>query len=170
MRKILISVAAAASALAVATPAAAQYYPAPPPPPGYGYGSPYGAPYGNAYGYQNNWGMVRSLQARVDNLQRQIRQLDRRRLITSREARSLRDESRAVEYRLRETARNGLSPREHRAIEVRLARLEHRIQREVMDGRRNYRGYSQYRGYGDRDRDGRIDRYEDDRGRDRDDD
>ena len=160
MRKVLISIAAAASALAVAAPAAAQYYPAPPPP---AYGSPYGAPYGNAYGYQNQWGHVRALQARVDQLQRQIRHLDRRNIITSREARDLRNESRAVERRLRETARYGLNPREAHAVEVRIVRLERKIFRDARDGRRgNWRDYN--RGY-DRDRDGRDDRYEDDRGR-----
>ena len=160
MRKVLISIAAAASALAVAAPAAAQYYPAPP-----AYGSPYGAPYGNAYGYHNNWGHVRALQARVDQLQRQITQLDRRNIITNREARNLRNESRAVERRLRETARYGLNPREARAVEVRIARLEQKIFRDVRDGRRgNWR--DDRRGYSyDRDRDGRDDRYEDDRGR-----
>lgn len=167
MRKTLISVAAAASALAVATPAAAQFYPAPPPPPGYGYGSPYGAPYGNAYGYQNDWRVVRALQHRVDQLQRQINHLDRRGILSNREARSLREQSRAIEFRLRETARFGLNPRERHAVEVRIARLEHRIHKEARDGRRG-QWRDGRRHYGDRDRDGRLDRYEDDRGWDHD--
>ena len=62
MRKVLISLAVAASALAVATPASAQYFP---------------APQGNAYGYNNNYGQVRRLQARIDQIQRQITMLDR---------------------------------------------------------------------------------------------
>lgn len=164
MRKLIVSIAAAASALAVATPAAAQYYPAPPAygygyqaPPAYGYGYP--APQGYAYGYQNAYGVARALQARLDNLQRHIRHLDRRNMITSREARNLRAESRAIERRLRETARYGLQPRERRAVEIRIARLEQKIVRDMRDGRRGWRAY------GDRDRDGRLDRYEDDRGR-----
>ena len=67
MRKVLISLAAAGSALAFATPAAAQYYPQ---------AQPYGQPYG--YGYNNNYGQVRALQARINQVQRQIERLDRR--------------------------------------------------------------------------------------------
>ena len=72
MRKFLISAAVATAALAAGAPAAAQWYP------------PQHAP---AYGYHNNHhGYVRSLQVRIDQLQRQIRHLDRRRIITNREA------------------------------------------------------------------------------------
>ena len=87
MRKLIISLAAAGAALAIATPAAAQYYPAPPQP--YGYGAPYGynAPYGNAYGY-NNYGRVRQLQARVDQIQRQLRRLAQVRAISPNEFRN----------------------------------------------------------------------------------
>ena len=60
MRKVLISLAVAASALTVAAPASAQY-----------------APRGNAYGY-NNYGHVRALQARIDDVQQQINRLDKR--------------------------------------------------------------------------------------------
>ncbi len=152
MRKFVISLAAAGAALAIATPAAAQYYP----------GQQYGAPYGNAYGYNNN-GHIRSLQVRIDRLQRQISQLDRRNILTNREARRLRDESRDLERRLYSNARNGLSPREAQNIEYRIARLEQRIRYEATDGRRfGNNGYNS--GYYDRDRDGRDDRYEDDQG------
>jgi len=153
MRKTLISIAAAASALAVATPAAAQYYPAPPPP-----------PYGNAYGYNNNLGHVRGLQVRIDRLQQRIAQFDRRDRITEREARRLRTESRDIERRLHIAARNGLNPREYASINQRIQRLEQRIFRDTRDGNRwgnNQRGQQQW---SDRDRDGRNDYYEDDRG------
>jgi hypothetical protein len=154
MRKFLFSVAAAASALAVATPASAQWGPAPP------------VPYGNAYGY-NNWGHVRALQARIDNLQRRIAQLDNRDRINEREARRLREDARELERRLRAAGRNGLNPVEARNIEYRLARIEQRLIRDARDGRRW--GQTQYgAGYFDRDRDGYDDRYEDDRGRRRD--
>jgi len=152
MRTFLISAAAAASALAVATPAAAQYYPAPPPP-----------PQGYAWGYQNNYGHIRSLQVRIDNLQRRIARLDSRDRISEREARRLREESRDIERRLRRAAYNGLSPREHALITARIQRLEARIFRDVRDGR----GWAND-GWIDRDRDGRDDRWE--RRRDRDDD
>ena len=148
MRKFLISAAIAASALAAAAPAAAQYYP----------------PQG--YGYQGNWGHARQLDARIDALQRQIRHLDRRNILSEREARRLRNDSNELERRLRYAARNGLRGWEAQDIERRIYRLEARIQREARDGNR-WRGG--YRGY-DRDRDGFDDRYERDRGRDYDED
>ena len=152
MRKLIIALAAGGSALAFATPAAAaQYYPA-----------PYGAPYGNAYGY-NNYGQIRSLQVRVDQLQRQINVLDRRNVLSNGEARRLRDDARDLERRLHRDVRDGrgLSGNEIYGIQQRIARLEQRIYREANDGRR-YGNYG-YNGY-DRDRDGRDDRYEDDHG------
>ena len=79
MRTVLISLAAAASALAIASPASAQYVP---------------VPQGQAYGYHNNYGQVRALQIRIDRIQRQIAHFDRRNIITDREARRLRDDSR----------------------------------------------------------------------------
>jgi hypothetical protein len=159
MRKVLISAAATVSTLAFAAPAAAQWAPAP-------------APYGNAYGY-NNYGQVRSLQARVNNLQRQIDRLDQRRVLSNREARRLRDESRDLERRLHSVSRNGMNPREYASVENRIQRLERNIWQEARDGNGNRYGYNSYNGYNqngwvDRDRDGRDDRYEDDRGTRRD--
>ncbi|MDP9422643.1 MAG: hypothetical protein M3Q19_07405 [Pseudomonadota bacterium] len=151
MRKFVIAAALAASALTAAAPAAAQYYP--PQPQGYGYGY-----------HGNNWGQVRRLQARVDQLQRQIRHLDRRDILSEREAAYLRQESRELEQRLHFAARNGLHPREAYAFERRIQRLEIRIHREARDGNRYGRGYNQYGGTWDRDRDGLNDRYERDRG------
>ena len=147
MKKFLISAAIAAGALGLAAPAAAQYAP----------------PYGNAYGY-NNYGQVRSLQVRIERLQREIRQLDRRNILSNREAARLMDDSRDLERRLRRNVRDGrgLTFNEVRAVEVRLVRLEQRLMRDARDGNRWGQNWS------DRDRDGRNDRYEDDRGRDRD--
>ena len=148
MRKFVIAAALAASALTAAAPAAAQWYP--PQPQGYGYG-------------YNNYGQVRLLQARVDNLQRQISRLDSRDILSEREARSLRNESRDLERRLHYAARNGLSGNEAYSIDRRIQRLEYRIQREARDGNRYGRwGYNQS-GW-DRDRDGLDDRYERDHG------
>ena len=158
MRKFLVSAALMASTVAVAAPAAAQWAPQP------GYGQ---QPYGNAYGY-NNYGQVRALQTRVDNLQRQIRRLDQRNVLSNREAARLMDDRRDLERRLQRSARNGLSRSEHNAVVYRLANLEQRIQREARDGNRyGDRRYSD-RDYADRDRDGRADRWEDDRGHDHD--
>jgi hypothetical protein len=164
MRTFLISLAVATSALAVAAPASAQYFPQAPAPQGYG------------YGYNNNYGQVRNLQMRVDNIQRQIERLRERRAISRNEANGLRSESASVEYRLRSAGRYGLNPRERQDIEVRVARLEQHVRHEVRDGNRGYGnngnngyGYNGNNGYNnqyayDRDRDGRDDRYEDDHG------
>jgi Spy/CpxP family protein refolding chaperone len=154
MRKFLISAALAASTLVAAAPAAAQYYP--PQPQGYG------------YGYHNNHGQLRRLDARIDALQRQINHLDRRDILSEREADRLRGDARNIELRLRSAARYGLNSREAYEIERRVQRLEVRIQREARDGNR-YRSYYGQAGWSDRDRDGRNDRYENDRGWDHDD-
>jgi len=164
MRKLMISLAAAGAALAIATPAAAQYYP-----------GQYGAPYGNAYGYNNNWGQVRSLQVRINAVERQINALDRRDRIRDRSADRLRDEANSIERRLRHAARDGLNPYEAQDLQVRIARLEQRVQYTLARGygrygyNNGYNGYGNNGGYSDRDRDGRDDRYENDRGYDHDD-
>ena len=164
MRKLMISLAAAGAALAIATPAAAQYYP-----------GQYGAPYGNAYGYNNNWGQVRSLQARIDRIEWQINRLDRHDRIPDRSADRLRDEANNIERRLRHAARDGMSPWEAQDIQVRIARLKQRVQYTMARGygrygyNNGYNGYGNNGGYYDRDRDGRDDRYENDRGYDHDD-
>jgi septal ring factor EnvC (AmiA/AmiB activator) len=145
MRKFLIPAAILASTLAAAAPAAAQW-----------------APNGNAYGYQNNHGQARRLEARVDQIRRQINQLDRRNILSDREARRLSDEARDLDRRINVLTRNGFSSRDRYDVERRIARLEQRLQRDANDGRGN-NGYNG--NYHDRDRDGRNDRYEDDRGR-----
>ena len=149
MRKFIISAALAASTLVAAAPAAAQWQ-----------------PQGNAYGY-NNYGQVRRLDARIDAIQAQINHLDRRNILSNREAGRLRGESRDVENRLHRVARNGFTGWERKDIENRIQRLEVRVQREARDGNRYNGNYGQ-NGWSDRDRDGRNDRYEDDQGRNHD--
>jgi hypothetical protein len=158
MRKLTLITAAAGMALAfAAAPASAQYAPQ------------YQPQYrpvlqGNAYGY-NNYGQFRAMQARIDGIQRQVEHLRSRRMITRREADGLRSESRQIEQRLRQAARYGLNHNEARNIDHRITRLERHVAREVRDGR----GYGwDNRRQGDRDRDGRADRYEDNRGNIRD--
>ena len=159
MRKVLFTVAAAASALAFAAPASAQYYPGQ-------YYPGQQVPYGNAYGY-NNYGHVRSLQAHIDQVQRQISRLDQRNILSEREAARLRYESRDIERQLWYVGRNGLNPYEATSIQRRISRLEQRVAYEARDG--NRWGYNDRRdNWSDRDRDGRNDRYEDDRGWDHD--
>jgi hypothetical protein len=128
-----------------ASPAAAQYYQTPQPAP-YGYGTNghgnngYGNNgYGN--GYNNNWGQFRSLQVRIDNVERQISRLDRRDVIRGRSADRLMDEANKIERRLHERARGGLNAREAYDVETRIARLEQRVQFSMNDryGRHNDR-------------------------------
>ena len=140
MGKIVLSIAAAGAALIAASPAAAQYYPQPQP---YGYGAqPYGYGQQNGYGFQNNWGQVRALQARIDRIESQINRLDRRDRIGDHSADRLRDEATRIERRLHERARGGLDPREMYDIQTRIARLEQRVQYSLANG---------YGRYGDRD-------------------
>jgi hypothetical protein len=130
MRNLMISLVAAGTALAFATPAAAQYY-------------PQGRP---AYGYNNGWGQVRALQARVDSVENQIRRLDRRDVIRDDSADRLRDDAQRIENRLHRAARNGLNPYETNDIQARIANLEQRVRYAVSySGRRH--------DHGDRDRD-----------------
>jgi tetrahydromethanopterin S-methyltransferase subunit G len=149
MRKFVLSLAAAASALAVAAPAAAQYYPAPPV---------------QGYGY-NNLGTFRALQARVDNVERQINRLDRRDRIGNREADRLRREANRIENRLHKAARYGLNPYESNDVQRRIAVLEQRVNFAVSNGWSRYGNRYGWNTYSDRDHDGRNDRYEDDGGR-----
>jgi hypothetical protein len=131
MRKLIISLAAAGSVLAIATPAAAQYRPQQQP-----YAQPYGAPYGNAYGH-NNRGRVRALQARVDQIQRNLGRLVQQRMISGNEFRNRQEDARDIEQRLRRDARDGrgLSGNEVNGIENRIVRLEQKINRDIHDGR-----------------------------------
>lgn len=166
MRKLVISLAAAGTALALATPASAQYSPAySPTPQRYGYG-------------YNHWGHVRALQERIDRVQSNINRLDRRDAIRDRIADRLRDEARSVEKRLRRSARYGFTPHEANYVERQVFSLEQHVRMALGNRWRNDWGFNGYNGYAygnydpsyaDRDRDGRIDRWEDDRGRDRDD-
>ena len=134
MRKTVLSIAAAGAALLAASPAAAQYYPQSQPAP-YGYN-------GNGYNYNSGWGQVRALQVRIDNVERQINRLDRRDRIGDRSADRLREEANRIEDRLHRVARGGLNPYEAREIEVRIGRLEQRVQYSLANN---------YGRYGDRD-------------------
>jgi hypothetical protein len=189
MRKVMILLTAAGAAMAASAPASAQYYPQPHS--GYGYNQPYGYPaqYGQpGYGYgQSNWlfnfrdnRYARMMQDRVQRIRYDIRQMAAMRLLSRSEARSLDSDARNLERRIWNASRHGVNPNEARSIDRRIYRLERRVMREANDwnrraGARRYnpynydRYYNQYGSfYRDYDRDGRNDRYEDDRGRDRD--
>jgi hypothetical protein len=125
MRKLVLSLAAAGAALVVASPAAAQYYPQPQP---QQYGNGYGySGYNNGYG-RGDYGRARSLQVRIDSVQRQIRVLDRKDVIGDRSADRLRDEAGHLESQFHHAMRNGLNGYEANNIEQRLAELERRVQ------------------------------------------
>jgi len=128
MRKIVLSLAVAGAALLAASPAAAQYYPQPVPQP-YGY---------NGYNGYNGYGQIRSLQARLHNVERQINRLDRRDRIGDRSADRLRDDARDLERRLNRRARGGLDPREAGDIQYRLQRLEQRVQYALANNNGRY--------------------------------
>ncbi len=173
MRKLIISAVLAASTLAMAAPAAAQWsvtignqygnqY-------GNPYGNQYGNPYGNAYGYNNNRGQVQPLMMRLNHIERQIDLLDRRNVLSEREAGRLRFQANRIQRQLQVASYNGLNRYEARDIYVRIARLEQNVRYQANDGNAYAnRSYGSYGNVYDRDRDGRDDRYEDDRGYDHD--
>ena len=153
MKKFLLAAAATTGALLAAAPAVAQYYPAP----------GYGQHYGNGYGYNNydQGGLIRAYIVRADQLRHRIERLDGRDRISEREAHQLRRAAADLQGRTRAYARNGLNNRERFELDQRFAQLQQAIRFERRDGD-NRRGWE---GGRDRDRDGRVDRYEDDRGR-----
>jgi hypothetical protein len=134
MLKFLIPVAVAATALTVAAPAAAQY--APRPYNGYGYDRGYGQ------GFEGPF--AQRLSERVHRVQRQIRDLEYRRLLSPREARYLESEARDLERSIYRDSRNGIQPGEAQRIEERLRRLEYRVQREASDFNNRPGGYRRY--------------------------
>lgn len=176
MRKVILGLAVAGSAIAVAAPASAQYYPTVP--------QPYG--YNQGYGYQNNWlfdfrnqRYARMMQDRVSRIRHDVRQMGAQRILSYGEVRSLDNQARNLQDRIYRSQRNGVSRNEARNIDRSVRRLEERVVREASDWNRrpgvrrynpwNYNQYwtqyGAYNGYSDYDRDGRNDRYEDDRGR-----
>ena len=126
MRKFLISAAIVASGFAVASPAAAQYYP---------------QPQGNASGYYNNQGQARSLLARVDRVRNEIRMLDRRNILSNREANRLDRQAIDLRNRVRTASYNGLNRNERYSIETRIVRLERSVRIQATDGNRRV-GYN----------------------------
>lgn len=161
MRKVLISLAAAASAVAFASPAAAQYWPQPQ---GYAYGHGYGyQPYNQGYGYQgynpgygyqgynqgygyqgysSSYGRVRALDARLDQLRQQIRQLSWQGRLNRRDAAILDRQALVMKRNLRYVASDRFTARESYQFQRGIERLSYTIRREVRAGP-GYR-YSRY--------------------------
>lgn len=139
MRKFVISLAAAASVGAIAAPASAQPY---------GNMTPYAAPVYNYSPYNfgrgyNGYAFAQAMQARVQRIRADIRNLEIRRILSIREARSLDREARAIQRRIYRAPHNGVRPAEARGIENRIRNLEIRISREARDwnGRPGHRRY-----------------------------
>lgn len=121
MRKFLISVALVSTAL-TAAPALAQDYGRP------GYGD-----------HRGDWNRGPARPA-VNNLLRQLDQVDfriqrslQRRMISPREAVSLRREANDIRVRVNVRGRNGLTGREFAQLQVRVNRLEQRLRFERRD-------------------------------------
>jgi len=149
MRKMLISFAAAGGALAFSTPAAAQFYG------------------GQAYGYgYNNYGQIRAMHERIDQLEWKINRLDRYNGVSDGAAERLRFEARQLEFQLNRAARYGLNPYEASQVQYRIAQLARRVQYASANryGRYGYGDYG-YQRHGDYDR-GNWNRDRDDDDRD----
>jgi hypothetical protein len=141
MKKLLIA-AAGLSAL-TAAPAAAQW------------GQPQGYGYGYGYNNQQQHGLIRSYIVRADQLRKRVERLDGRDRISEREARRLRQDAAELQQRVRAYANNGLTGSERRDLDIRIARLQQRIQMDRRDGRHAGRG-----GWIDQNRNGVDDRNE----------
>jgi hypothetical protein len=132
MRKFLIPVIGTASVLAIAAPAAAQYRPT--------YNQP-----ANGYGYGERGGHSGGrLEERVQRLRAQIRQLEQRRIISYREARSLEYQAADLQRSVYRDSGNGIQPGERQRIEERMRRLEYRVSREASDRNNRPGDYRRY--------------------------
>jgi hypothetical protein len=123
MRKFLIPIVAAASALTIAAPASAQQWA----PPVYRY-----QPYNYGYGFSGGR-FAQSMEARVQRIRGDIRNLEMRRVLGWQEARSLDREATNLQVRIARASRFGISPNEARGVENGIRRLEYRVSREATD-------------------------------------
>ena len=136
MRKILISMAAAATAATFATPAAAQgYYPQPQPYayPQQGYAYPQ---QGYAYGQQGHG--AGNLRAQLQQIRYATQDLMARGRLTRNERRDMQRDIQSAERALYSVSRRGVTSREARQMEQRIARLHYQLRvYSDRDGRRN---------------------------------
>jgi len=119
MRKLLISVAIATATIA-AVPAAAQYH---------------GGGQARAGWHQNgpSRAAVNNLVRDLNQAQNRITRSQQRRIISPREAVSLRREAVQIRQRLNLAARGGISGREFAQLRLRVNRLEQRVRMERRD-------------------------------------
>jgi hypothetical protein len=120
MRKLLVSVAIATATIAAAVPAAAQSYGQRGDRPGWNRGGP-------------SRQAVNELLRDLNRAENQIERATVRRVISRREAISLRREAQQIRLRLNYALRGGLSGREFGELRVRVNRLEQRVRSERRD-------------------------------------
>jgi len=132
MRKYLIPIVAAASALTIAAPASAQYAP-----PVYRY-----QPYNFGNGFEGHR-FAAEMNNRVQRVRQDIREMERHRILSFSEGRSLEAQAVNLQRRIFFASRNGIQPGEARALENGIRRLEFRVQREATDFN-NRPGYRRY--------------------------
>ena len=129
MRKLLVSAFLATATIAATAPAAAQYQNS-----GWNQRDRYGA-----------WNQRGPARPAVNNLLRQLGEVNQRidrsarnRIISPREAMSLRREADQIRMRLNYRGRDGLSGREFASLQTQVNRLEQRLryERRDRDGRR----------------------------------
>jgi len=116
MRKFLISAAVAIGALTAAVPAAAQYAP-------------------QMYGH-GNYNQSRQLLNRIERVKDQINILDRRNILSNREADRLKGQANDLRRLVQRIDNNGVDRRERANVEYRIAALEQRVQRQAHDWNR----------------------------------
>ena len=116
MRKLLFSVAIATATIAAAVPAAAEAQTRS----GWHRGGPTRA-------------QVNELLRDLNQAQNQIARAQQRRIISPREAVSLRREAQQIRQRLNVAARNGINSREFGQLRVRVNRLQQRVRMERRD-------------------------------------
>ena len=123
MRKFLISIALVSTAL-TAAPAVAQHR------------GDHGRPGWHQPGPNRN--AVNQLLRDLNRVEQRIQRSAQRRIISQREALSLRREANQIRNRLHRSGRNGLTGREFADLRVRVNRLEQRlrVERRDNDGRR----------------------------------
>lgn len=133
MRNILLPLVAATSAVVIAAPASAQNY---------GNLAPYNptynySPYNYGYGYSGH-AFVQQMQARVQRIRSDIRNMQMRRMLSAREARNLDNQAIAIQRRIARAPSGGIRPQEARGIENRIRNLEIRVQRQAWDWNSRY--------------------------------
>jgi septal ring factor EnvC (AmiA/AmiB activator) len=133
MLKFVVPIIAAASALAVASPAAAQWRP-----PVYNY-----QPYNFDRGFEGH-AFARAMNDRVQRIRGDIRDLQQRRVLSWREARSLENQAANIQQRIFWASRNGIQPGEARGLERQIRGLEFRISREANDWNNRPGGFRRY--------------------------